>query len=65
IVKHGKYFTIYNYLSEITARKSQQVKAGTVLGKSGISTFGEESLLFMVTNDKTVFLNPRNWLKSR
>jgi septal ring factor EnvC (AmiA/AmiB activator) len=65
IVKHGKYFTVYSYLSHIQVSKGQDVKSGTVLGKSGISEYGEESLLFMVSNDKIVFLNPRNFLKSR
>lgn len=65
IIRHGKYLTVYSHLSSISVSKDQEVKAGTVLGHSGFSTDGEESLLFMVANDKGIFLNPRSWLKSR
>lgn len=64
-LRHGKYFTTYGHLSSASVTKDQKVSAGTVLGKSGIGTDGEGSLLFMVTNDKSAFLNPRAWLRAR
>lgn len=64
-LRHGKYFTTYGHLSSASVSKDQKVSAGTVLGKSGIGTDGEGSLLFMVTNDKGIFLNPKSWLKAR
>ena len=63
IVQHGKYFTGYNHLSSVVVSKDQEVKAGTVLGKSGTSIDGEGVLLFMISNDKSVPLDPRPWLK--
>ncbi len=65
IIRHGKYLTVYSHLSSVNVSKNQEVKSGTVLGHSGISTDGEESILFMVVNDKGNFLNPKQWLKSR
>ncbi|MES2330195.1 MAG: peptidoglycan DD-metalloendopeptidase family protein [Bacteroidota bacterium] len=65
IVQHGKYFCGYNHLSSVSVSKDQLVKAGTVLGKSGTSIDGEGVLLFMISNDKSVPLNPEPWLKPR
>jgi septal ring factor EnvC (AmiA/AmiB activator) len=65
IVKHGKYFTTYSHLSEILVNKDQEIKAGTLLGKSGSGDDGQGTLLFMVTNDKNINLNPKSWLKAR
>jgi len=65
IVKHGKYFTTYSHLSEILVTKDQEIKAGSLLGKSGSGDDGQGTLLFMVTNDKNVNLNPKSWLKAR
>lgn len=64
-VRHGKYFTTYSHLASTSVSKGMAVKSGTVLGKSGTDEGGEGSLLFMVTNDKGVFLNPKGWLKAR
>lgn len=63
VVQHGKYFSGYNHLSSVAVSAGQEVKAGSVLGKSGTSIDGEGVLLFMITNDKSVPLNPEPWLK--
>jgi septal ring factor EnvC (AmiA/AmiB activator) len=63
VIQHGKYFTGYTNLSSVAVSKNQEVKAGTVLGKSGASIDGEGSLIFMIMNDKTVPINPELWLK--
>lgn len=65
IVKHGKYLTTYSHLSSINVSKGQEVKAGTLLGKSGTDLDGEGVLLFMVTNDKNTNLNPESWLAGK
>jgi murein DD-endopeptidase MepM/ murein hydrolase activator NlpD len=65
VVNHGRYFTTYSHLSTISVTKDQQVKAGTQLGKSGTSSDGDPSLLFMVTNDRSIFLDPEKWLRHR
>lgn len=65
LVRHGKYFTGYKNLSSFNVSRDQQVKAGTVLGKSGTSIDGEGGILFMIMNDKSVAQNPMPWLKGR
>ena len=64
-IKHGKYFTSYSHLSSINVSTNQEVKAGTLLGKSGTGLDGEGALLFMVNNEKGTWLNPESWLKPR
>lgn len=65
IVKHGKYFTGYKNLATVNVQRKQQVKAGSVLGKSGSSIDGEGAIVFMIMNDRAIFQNPKPWLKSR
>ncbi|HJV18975.1 MAG TPA: peptidoglycan DD-metalloendopeptidase family protein [Sediminibacterium sp.] len=65
LVKHGKYFTGYKNLSSVNVSRGQDVKAGSVLGKSGTSIDGDGAILFMIMNDRAVFQNPKPWLKSR
>ncbi len=65
VVQHGKYLCGYNYLSSVSVSAGQEVKAGSTLGKSGTGIDGEGILLFMITNDKSVPLNPIPWLKPR
>lgn len=64
-VKHGKYFTTYSHLSSSNVRVMQEVKAGTVLGRSGMNLDGEGALLFSINNEKVVFFDPESWLKNR
>jgi septal ring factor EnvC (AmiA/AmiB activator) len=64
-IQHGKYFSTYTHLSSINVSKDQEVRAGTLLGKSGINLDGEGALLFMINNEKGVFFDPESWLKNR
>jgi septal ring factor EnvC (AmiA/AmiB activator) len=64
-IKHGKYFTSYSHLSSIHVSVGQEVKAGSLLGKSGNGVDGEGAVLFMVNNEKGTPLNPEGWLKGR
>lgn len=64
-IKHGKYFTSYSHLSSIHVSVGQEVKAGSLLGKSGNGVDGEGAVLFMVNNEKGTPLNPEGWLKAR
>jgi septal ring factor EnvC (AmiA/AmiB activator) len=65
VVQHGKYFSGYNHLSSVNVSAGQEVKAGSVLGKSGTSIDGEGVLLFMIMNDKSIPQNPEFWLKAQ
>ncbi len=64
-IKHGKYFTTYSYLSSASVSAGQEVKAGTVIGRSGINLDGEGALLFSINNEKVVYFDPENWLKAK
>jgi septal ring factor EnvC (AmiA/AmiB activator) len=65
VVQHGKYFCGYQNLSSVSVSRDQEVKAGSLLGKSGISIDGEGILLFSIMNDKSVQQDPENWLKPK
>lgn len=63
LIKHGKYFTLYNRLASANVSKGQSVKAGSILGKVGANAQNEGEFEFQVMNEKTQYQNPRNWLK--
>lgn len=65
VVQHGKYFSGYLYMSSVGVSAGQEVKAGSVLGKTGTSIDGEGVLLFSIMNDKSIQQNPELWLKPR
>lgn len=65
LVRHGKYFTVYNNLSSVSVNKGDQVNAGTVLGKTAAADDGQGQLYFMITDEKANKLDPERWLKPR
>lgn len=65
VIRHGKYFTTYSNLGSISVVKNQVVRAGTILGKALSNEDGEGEITFMVSNDKSQFLDPEKWLKRR
>ena len=64
-IQHGKYYSMYTHLSSIAISNGQEVRAGTLLGRSGINLEGEGSLLFTLNNEKGAYFDPENWLKSK
>lgn len=64
-VRHGKYFTTYSHLSSVNVSMGKQVGPSTVVGQAAANDSGEGEVLFMVTNEKGVFLNPEQWLKRK
>jgi len=65
VIRHGKYFTTYTNLSGVTVSKGQAVKPGKVLGKAVAGMSGDGQIIFMVTNEKGVNMDPERWLKPR
>lgn len=65
LIKHGKYFTAFSCLSSATVSNGQEVRAGTVIGRSGINLDGEGAVLFSICNEKAVYYDPENWLKPK
>lgn len=64
-IRHGKYFTTYAHLSSTNVVAKQHIIPSTVLGQAAANDSGEGEVLFMVTNEKGVFLNPEQWLKRK
>jgi septal ring factor EnvC (AmiA/AmiB activator) len=64
-IRHGKYFTSYSNLSSVNVSARQHVVPSTVIGKAAENESGEGEVLFMVTNERGVFLNPEQWLKRK
>ncbi|MCW3081474.1 peptidoglycan DD-metalloendopeptidase family protein [Segetibacter sp.] len=64
-VRHGKYFTSYSHLSSVNVNKDQEIKSGTVIGRAASNDEGEGEVVFMVTNEHSVFLNPEQWLRRK
>jgi murein DD-endopeptidase MepM/ murein hydrolase activator NlpD len=64
-IRHGKYFTTYSHLASVNVNQKQQVRPGTVVGHAAANDVGEGEVLFMIINDKSVFLNPEHWLKRK
>jgi septal ring factor EnvC (AmiA/AmiB activator) len=64
-VRHGKYFTTYSHLSSVNVSQGQQVRPSTVVGHAAANDNGEGEVLFMVINEKSVFLNPEQWIRHR
>ncbi len=65
MVQHGKYFTVYNKLSDVNVSIGQTVKAGTLIGKASEDFDGSGKIEFRVMNEKGKFIDPEKWLKSR
>ena len=65
LVKHGKYFTMYNHLASVNVSKGQSVRAGSLIGKVGANIQNEGEFEFEVINEKSQYQNPRNWLKHK
>ncbi len=65
LVRHGKYFTAYSNLASASVNKGDEVRAGKLIGTTAPDDSGEGQLLFMVTNDKGVNLDPEKWLRHR
>jgi len=65
VVRHGKYFTVYNKLSQVNISKGEMLKAGSLVGKAAVGFDGGGEIEIQVMNDKRQFLDPEKWLKSR
>lgn len=71
IVDHnGGFFTIYGFLSEIRVRQGQSVRAGQILGISGMDTQGAamgsgENAVYFEIRAGTTASDPEIWLESK
>lgn len=64
MIKHGKYFTIYGNLSNVTIQRGQSVTTGQVIGKAGVNDYGEGEVYFQLDTESG-HINPEPWLMRR
>lgn len=65
VIKHGRYFTGYSNMTDVSVSKGQNVKAGQVIGKAAANLDGVGAVDLQISNDKNQDLNPEAWLKRR
>jgi septal ring factor EnvC (AmiA/AmiB activator) len=63
-IKHGKYFTTYFNLSNVSVAKGANVVMGQVIGRAADNDDGDGEIIFGV-NIESTFVNPESWLKNR
>jgi murein DD-endopeptidase MepM/ murein hydrolase activator NlpD len=63
ILKHGKYFTSYSNLTDVTVSKNQQIKRGQVIGKVAEKDDSKGSIEFLISNDANHNFDPEKWLR--
>ena len=64
IIQHGKYFTTYSNLENVTVQTGQNVKIYQVIGKAAANLDGVGTVDFYI-NDERNNLDPERWLRPR
>ncbi len=64
IIQHGKYFSTYSNLSNVTVQRGQVVKTGQIIGKAAANLDGVGAVDFYVNDEKNNF-DPEKWLRRR
>lgn len=62
IIQHGKYFTTYSNLNNVSVQRGQNVKTGQVIGKVAANLDGIGAIDFLL-NDERGSIDPERWLK--
>jgi septal ring factor EnvC (AmiA/AmiB activator) len=62
IIQHGKYFSTYSNLSNVTVQRGQNVTTGQVIGKVASNLDGIGAIDFFI-NDERNNIDPERWLK--
>lgn len=63
IVRHGRYRTLYGFLSEIYVRVGSRVRKGEIIGRSGRSPYSKKERLRFRIYDGDTSINPLLFLK--
>jgi murein hydrolase activator len=63
VLKHGKYFTSYSNLADVTVSKGQLIKRGQVVGKVAEKDDGKGDIEFLISNDASRNFDPEKWLR--
>ena len=62
IIQHGKYFSTYSNLNNVSVQRGQNIKTGQVIGKVAANLDGIGAIDFFI-NDERGNLDPERWLK--
>jgi septal ring factor EnvC (AmiA/AmiB activator) len=62
IIQHGKYFSTYSNLSNVSVQRGQNVKTGQIIGKVAANLDGIGAIDFFI-NDEKNNMDPEKWLK--
>ena len=63
VLRHGKYYTVYDNLTGVTVSKGSTVKTGQVLGKVGSDDEGSGGRIDFILMIETQNINPAPWLR--
>ena len=64
ILQHGKYFSTYSNIKDVSVQQGQEVKTGQVLGRVMPNDDGVGAIDFIMSNEKSNF-DPARWLHAR
>lgn len=64
IIQHGKYFSTYSNLSNVSVQRGQAVKTSQVIGKAAANLDGIGAVDFYISDEKNS-LDPERWLRHR
>ena len=64
IIQHGKYFSTYSNLGDVSVHKGDQVRTGQIIGKVLANDDGIGAIDLYISNE-TNDLNPEAWLRRR
>jgi septal ring factor EnvC (AmiA/AmiB activator) len=64
LIQHGRYFTTYSNLTNVSVQKGQQIKTGQQLGRVGTNMDGLGAIDFYIQNESRNY-NPEDWLRRR
>jgi len=65
IIQHGKYFSTYSNLSNVSVQKGQAIQTGQVIGKASANLSGEGGSVDFYISDEKNQLDPEKWLRPR
>jgi septal ring factor EnvC (AmiA/AmiB activator) len=64
VIQHGKYFSTYSNLENVTVQTGQNVKTGQVIGKAAANLDGVGAVDFYINDERNNF-DPEKWLRPR
>ena len=62
-IRHGKYFTTYSNLTNVSVRKGDRVGRGETLGRAGRDEDTGSGMIDFILMIETKNVNPEQWLR--